>query len=270
MGRVSMRYGLVMLLVAMTMGWGEFIIDEPNGSTSSPPVSRPVFDTPSRGNSLDMLGSVNTFDALGRGVFAGKIALYEHGGIGFRFQVGIFDILDIGISEGIQNVIGVGDPIFFIPGAYAKLQIIKNLSRFHWAVGFDTFGYGRHSVIRDAGGSQDLLYGFYTVAGWKFPTWGSEDYLVLGMRFPLMPTSMRRWEALSFMGGVSLHLGRYLFTSVTIEHIYFSREYWERILPSLIVGLTPSENFELQVLFEYLNEINAFHRSLTFGYKTRF
>ncbi len=272
MGRIDMRrcwIGLGMFLTAML--WSEFVIDEPgSGGGSATPSSRPVFSGGGGGFAIDMLGTVNTFDSLGRGTFSGKVVLYENGGFGFRFQVGIFDVLDIGISEGIENVIGVGNPEFFIPGAYAKLQIIKNLSRFNWAVGFDTFGYGRRSLVVNENGTKDMLYGFYSVMGWKYPGFGSDDYLVIGMRVPLLPATMRRWEALSLVGGVSVHLGRYFFLSATVEHVYFAQEYWNRVLPTLLVGFMPSENFELQVLFEYLSEANAFHRSLIFGYKARF
>ncbi|MCX7882795.1 MAG: hypothetical protein N2314_06200 [Brevinematales bacterium] len=265
-----MRYRWFWILVVMrALAWGEFVIDEPGSGGKSPSSPRAVFGE-GGGFGIDMLGTVNTFDTLGRGVFAGKVALYEKGGFGFRFQVGIFDVLDIGISEGIENVIGVGNPEFFIPGAYAKLQIIKNLSRFHWAVGFDTFGYGRRSLVESESGTRDMLYGFYSVAGWKFWGLGSEDYVVLGLRVPLLPASMRRWEAVSLMGGVSMHLGKYFFLSATVEHVYFVQEYAQRLLPTLIVGFMPSENFELQVLFEYLSEVNAFHRSLIFGYRARF
>ncbi|MFN4216908.1 MAG: hypothetical protein ACK4HQ_05870 [Brevinematales bacterium] len=261
--------GMGMLITAML--WSEFVIDEPGSGGRMPTsTSQPVLSGGSGGFDIDMLGTVNTFDSLGRGFFSGKVVLYENGGFGFRFQVGIFDVLDIGISEGIENVVGVGNPEFFIPGAYAKLQIIKNLSRFNWTVGFDTFGYGRRSLVVNENGAKDMLYGFYSVMGWKYPGFGSEDYLVLGLRVPLLPATMRRWEALSLMGGVSGHLGRYFFFSATIEHVYFTQSYWDRVLPTFIVGFMPSENFELQVLFEYLSEMNAFHRSLVFGYRARF
>ncbi|URA10381.1 hypothetical protein [Thermospira aquatica] len=265
-----MRFGkLVCFLLVMGNMWGKFVIDEP-GAQNQAPVSRPVFGGGARGVSLDMLGSVNTFDALGRAVFGGKIFLYENGGFGLRFQVGIFDVVDIGISEGIENLIGVGNPQFFIPGAYVKLQIIKNLSGFSWAVGFDTFGYGRRTLFKRENGTEDMLYGFYSVAGWKFQGWGSQDYLLFGVRFPLLPAEMRALEALSLMGGISIHLGPYFFVSGTLEHLYFSEKYQNRFLPSLIAGFVPSENFELQVLFQYLTEEKAFHRSLSLGYKARF
>ncbi len=260
---------LAFFLVLAGSMWGEFVIDEP-GAQNTVPAARPVFGGGARGASLDMLGTLNTFDTLGRAVFGGKIVLYENGGFGLRFQVGIFDVLDIGISEGIENLIGVGNPQFFIPGAYAKLQIIKNLSGFHWAVGFDTFGYGRRALVRRENGTEDMLYGFYSVAGWKYRGWGSEDYIIFGVRFPLLPAEMRQIEALSLMGGISIHLGPYFFVSATLEHLYFSENYQNRLLPSLIAGFVPSENFELQVLFQYLSEENAFHRSLSLGYKARF
>lgn len=267
-----MRCGwLLGLFLSVSVMWGEFIIDEPtSGNRGTKASSGSLFGGSGRGFDLDMLGTLNTFDTLGRGVFSGKIILSENGGFGLRLQVGIFDVLDIGISESIENVIGVGNPVFYVPGAYLKLHIIKNLGRFHWAVGFDTFGYGRRSFVMNENGTRDMLYGFYTVAGWKFSGLGGEDYLIFGVRAPLLPTSFRRWETISFMGGISFHLGQYFFLSATVEHVYVAQEYWNRTLPTLVVGFVPSANFELQLLFEYLSEVNAFHRSLLFGYKARF
>lgn len=258
-------------LLLSGMMWAEFVIDEPAGrSGSSSTASSSFFDFDGKGTRLDMLGTVNTFDTLGRGVFTGRIMLYENGGFGFRFQVGIFDVLDIGVSESVENVIGVGNPQFFIPGAYIKLQILKDVFRFHWAVGFDTFGYGMRSLVISVDGSRDVLYGFYSVLGWKFRGLGSDDYLLFGVRVPLLPADMRKGEAVSLMGGISIHVGKYFFVCGTVEHVYFVSQYWPRILPSVVVGFSPSESFELQILFHYLSEMNSFSRSLLLGYKARF
>jgi hypothetical protein len=269
-----MKYfaSLFLTLAFFTASWAEFIIDEPSspGNNPQPQRASQSFFFSGGNQNLEFLGTVNTFDTLGKGTWSGKIFLYENGGFGFRFHVGIFDVLDIGISEGIENVIGMGNPEFFIPGAYAKLHIIKNLYHFNWTIGFDTFGYGERSLVVSSHGNRDMLYGFYTVCGWKWSGFGNNDYFLIGLRFPLLPTEMRRWDTVAAMAGVSFHLGQYFFVSATIEHLFFNTTLTNRVLPTLIAGFTPSQNFELQILFPYQSEANAFSRQLSLSYNSRF
>ncbi|MFN3660263.1 MAG: hypothetical protein ACK4TN_03375, partial [Brevinematales bacterium] len=58
--------GIGMLVTAML--WSEFVIDEPgSGRGISTSTSRPVLRG-GDGFDIDMLGTVNTFDSLGRGL----------------------------------------------------------------------------------------------------------------------------------------------------------------------------------------------------------
>jgi len=249
----------------------EFIIDEPpSGEKVKVPEQKSSYGVNSQGDGLKRIGSVPTPITFGKGEFYGEFSMYENGGIGTRFVVGIFDILEIGFTENIDHLIGSDSVGFNIPGAYLKLTILKNFRSFYWAIGFDSFGYGINASFVYPDGKCSTIYGFFTTFGWPYSFFGGKDFLSFGIRYPLLPVEAQNVSNSSLFLGLSISAPEYFSMGLTLENIYLSFDRGNRILPSLIFTLKPVREFIFNFILQYEFYSQRLNRILSIGYETKF
>ena len=246
----------------------DFVIDEPNGSqpqrinTPSPMVSG--------AHRLISIGSVPTPNSPVRGKFYGNCTMYDAGGVNFRLIVGIFDMLGIGITENIDGLIGSDGVNLNIPGAYVKLNIIRDLNNFNLAVGFDSFAYGRNGSFIVTNSRPYSMYGFYTAAGWHYSVFGGPDEFTFGFRIPLLPNEFRDITNTSVFMGATIIVPRFITFGFTLENFYLTLNRFDQILPSFIFTLTPTPEFTVSVVLQYEFYTQRLNRILTLGYEALF
>ncbi len=249
----------------------EFIIDEPE-STQSAQKSE---ETKNSGNMrnysrlMKKIGAIQTPETFSKGELFGEIVMYEEGGINTRFVVGIFDIFEIGFTENFDALIGSGNPVVNIPGAYMKLTILRNFKSIYWAIGFDSFAYGKNGkYISDDRSS--TVYGIFTTLGWPYSFFGGSDFFIFGLRYPLLPVEAQNPTNSSIYFGLSFSAIDYFSLGLTLENIYLSFDRSERILPSMIVTLKPVKEFSFSFVLQYEFYSQRINRILTVGYNTSF
>lgn len=246
----------------------DFVIDEPNGSqpprvnTPSPPIYG--------ANRLISIGSIPTPNGPVRGKFYGSCTMYDAGGVNFRLIVGIFDMLAIGITENIDGLIGSDNVNLNIPGAYVKLNIIRDLNNFNLAVGFDSFAHGRNGSFIVTNSRPYSMYGFYSAAGWHYSVFGGPDEFTFGVRIPLLPNEFRDITNTSAFAGATIIIPRVMMFGFTLENFYLTLNRFDQILPSLIVSFTPTPEFYVSVELQYEFSTQILNRILTLGYEALF
>lgn len=262
----------VLILSAVPAFADDFIIDEPGGSSS--PQPRPALPAPSYGmNRPVSIGSVPTPNSPARGRFYGDTVLYETGGVHLRMVVGIFDVLGIGITENVDGLIGSGDVYLNIPGAYVKLQAIRNWNNFNLSLGFDSFAFGNGGslVVSNTDSSRPYtIYGFYAVGGWPYSAFGGPDEFSFGFRIPLLPNEFRDIANTSLFFGATLMIPRYIGLGFTLENIYLTMDRPDRILPSVIVTFMPAPQFKASLILQYDFFLNRLNRILSVGTEAMF
>jgi hypothetical protein len=267
----------------------DFVIDEPGSSSSSSPSVKPSTppnapaytpvqkgSTPSPGASgggnVTAIGSVPTTDTLGRAKFDIGFAMYDNGGMNTKLMVGIFDVLDIGISENVDGLIGSGNANLNIPGACIKITIIKDLNNFNWGLGFDSFAYGRNGsyIPPDTNVNSSTIYGFYTSAGFRYSLFGYNDFFSYGIRVPLLPSEFRELSNTSLFLGATAAVSPYFCFGFTLENFYLNFTRSDRILPSFLVNFMPSPQFRLSIILQYESYSGKLNRILSLGYVASF
>ena len=179
--------------------------------------------------------------------------MYDGGGFNTRFQVGLFDIFDLGVSENFDGLIGSGDINVNIPGAAMKLTVLKDFYNFNWAVGFDSFAYGRNGTYystNNSTNSASTIYGFYTVGGFRYSMFGGNDFFSFGLRFPLLPEGFRDIRNTSLFMAFTLSAQRYFSAGIGLENMYLSFDRGDRILPTLSLNLNPIPDFRCSLILQ--------------------
>ncbi len=251
----------------------DFVIDEPSSpgqsqnqqsqsSLNSVPVNPASY-------SQSAIGSVPTPDTIGKNKFSSEIAMYDNGGINTRLIVGILDILDIGISENFDGMIGYDKINVNIPSAYIKFTLLKNYHNFDLAAGFDSFAYGKDGTYFSTNGTSSTIYGFYTSAGWHYSLLGGNDTFTFGLRFPLLPSDFRDFANTSIFAGASAWVSSYFTLGLTLENWYVGKNS-NLIFPSLIISFTPVQQFKVSIIGQYEIYSSTLNRIITMGYMTSF
>lgn len=265
----------ILLIFLSNIYADDFIIDEPQSSTpqnkvEETPKQKPKLSRVNSSKTLKKIGSVQTPITFSKGEFYGELGMYENGGINTRFVVGIFDIFEIGFTENLDNLIGSGDIVVNIPGAYMKLNILNNFKTFYWAIGFDNTAYGKNGTYFFENGKSATIYSIFTTMGWSYSLFGGNDFFAFGVRYPLLPIEAQNPTNSSLFLGASLSAANYFTLGLTIENIYLSFDRGDRILPSLIFSLKPVEEFTFNFVFQYEFYSQRVNRILTVGYNTSF
>jgi len=254
----------------------DFIIDEPGGASSNVSSSPPPKNTSNppvvSGNSLFSIGSVPIPTGLGRGNFFGQFLMYDNGGVNAKFVVGVWDAIDIGISENLDGLIGSGNVNVNIPGAYLKVTLLKDLDNFNWAIGFDNFIYGSEGTYfpTNTNEAPSTIYGFYTAAGWHYSLIGGNDVLSVGLRFPLLPDEERNVTNMSIFAGATISAPQYISVGFTIENFFFDVNRMEYILPSLIFNFNPTPPFNISLMLQYDFSVSKLIRIFSLSYEAGF
>lgn len=260
-------YILIILILLFNNLWSiDFEIDDPIEKKNPNKIKFQVGvpQTPT------YIGSVPTPETLSRGKFLGSITIYDKGGINGRLLVGIFEILDIGISENFDQLIGSGQVFVNIPSAYIKITFLKDNPIFGLAIGFDNFILG---IDDDFIYGQELFsstYGFWITSGWKYSIFGQNDITCFGIRIPLLPDRKRDITNTSVFLGTSVGLSKYLSLGLTVENIYFNILRFNKILPSLIINFVPSEWFIISLILQYNYDKNSINRIISLAYNNSF
>ncbi len=268
---------LFFVSLSLTAFGDDFIIDDQNSSSSvsssaanSSPVSKNSF-IPS-GKTINSIGSVPAPAGLEKGSVYGQFTMYDSGGINSRLIIGILDAVNIGISENLDSLIGSGTVNVNIPGAYVKLTLIKDLNNFNWAMGFDSFAYGRAGTYYPTNDNYppSTIYGYYTAAGWNYSLFGGNDVLTAGLRIPLLPAEERAFSNTSFFIGATISAPQYFMFAFTLENIFidFSRPAY--LLPSFIFSVTPTPPFYISLIFQYDFSESKLIRILSLSYEAGF
>ncbi|MCX7821302.1 MAG: hypothetical protein N2258_06465 [Brevinematales bacterium] len=266
---------LFLIILLSNIYSDDFIIDEPQSSSQPKKVEETTkqktkLNNVSSSRNLKKIGSVQTPITFSKGEFYGELGMYENGGINTRFVVGIFDIFEIGFTENLDNLIGSGDIVVNIPGAYMKLNILNNFKTFYWSIGFDNTAYGKNGTYFFENGKSATIYSIFTSMGWSYSLFGGSDFLVFGIRYPLLPIESQNPTNSSFFVGCSLSAANYFTLGLTFENIYLSFDRGDRVLPSIIFSLKPVEEFTFNFVFQYEFYSQRVNRILTVGYNTSF
>lgn len=264
-----MKKALVALLFSLSVqAFGDdFVIDEPNGSSST--VRNPVSVLPNM-NRLISIGSVPTPNCPARGKFYGDCVMYDSGGVGIRLIVGIFDVLGIGITENIDGLIGSDGVNLNIPGAYVKLNLIRDWNHFNLALGFDNFAYGKNGSFIVTNSRPYSMYGFYAAGGWHYSVFGGADEFTFGLRIPLLPNEFRDITNTTLFLGTTIVIPNYISFGFTLENFYLTMNRFDQILPSLIVSFAPSSQFKISIVLQYEFYTQKLNRILSLGYEALF
>jgi hypothetical protein len=243
----------------------DFVVDEPS---SSQPVS---IRSPIANSAPAAIGSVPTAESFGRGHFYTDFILYENGGVKSSVIVGVFDMLALGISENFDGLIGSGDVNVNIPGAYIRINILRDFNHLFWAIGFDSFVYGKNGTYFGTNNQRPAtIYGFYTALSWRYSAFGGNDVVSTGLRFPLLPAEARDLTNTSLFFGISVALSPFFMLGFTLENFYLSFSRPEQILPSLIVSFVPTPPFKVMIVFQYEFYSGKLNRILSLNYDASF
>ncbi len=239
-------FWLVFLCFSFIMaGAQDFIIDEPSSYSTPKPVS-----SPQASKSLPYLGSIPTPDNFRQGELFSEFLMYDHGGVGLRLNVGIFNILSIGVAENFDHVIG-SDPIHVnIPSAYLKFSFYEPGNRLNFAFGFDSFAYGLNGSYIAPDNVSSTMYGFYFTTGKSYTVFGARNIFSAGLRIPLLPSDFRNITNSTLFLGASLG-GKMFKTAFTLENIYLNFSRPSSILPSLLFRFSPISGFEMGLTLQY-------------------
>ncbi len=278
-----MKWGIVFLFLVLLFLQAfsdDFIIDDPNNTTASSSSSSSTVSTYSpqkspytpSGKNLTSIGSVPTPNGLERGAIYGEFTMYDNGGVNARFLVGIMDAISIGISENLDSLIGSGDINVNIPGAYVKLTIINDLNNFNWALGFDSFAYGKEGTYFSTNSNVKpaTIYGFYSAVGWHYSAFGGKDIFSAGIRWPLLPAEVNNFNNVTLFFGATLNAPQYFTFALTLENLYVNFSHSEQILPSIIFSLYPNPPFKISLILQYDFSISKLNRILSLSYETGF
>ncbi len=251
----------------------DFIIDEPYSGEKTENTTREQTKVKTTGkisqDTIKKIGSVQTPATYSKGEFYGELGMYENGGINTRFVVGIFDIFEIGFTENFDALIGSGDIVVHIPGAYMKLNILNNFRTFYWSIGFDNTAYGKNGTYFFDNKSA-TMYCIFTTMGWSYSLFGGNDFFVFGLRYPLLPIEAQNPTNSSLFCGLSISAQKYFTFGLTLENLYLSFDRPNYILPSMILSLKPVSEFTFNVVFQYEFYSQRVNRILTVGYNTAF
>jgi len=267
---------LVFCLFTLYVMADDFVIDEPGGGTSSSSSYSPPQNetrqprTDFSGYRFHSIGSVPSPYGLPRGCFDFGFTFYDSGGVNARFIVGIMDMITIGISENLDGLIGQGKVNVNIPGAYVKLNIIRDLNNFNWALGFDNFAYGKGGSYLSTNEIPSTIYGFYNVVGWGYSALGGNDVFTLGFRIPLLPAEVRNFTNTSLILGATMAIPKYITFAFTIENIYIDFTRSDSILPSFMAILSLSPPFKISLILQYDFTISQLNRILSLSYESCF
>lgn len=256
---------IILSFICLIPGFSdEFIIDEPGyhkNSSSTPPSAGP-------GESMPYIGSVPTPDNFKQGTLYSEFMMYDGGGVGLRLNVGIFNILSIGVSENFDHVVG-SDPVHLnIPSAYLKFSLFESRNRFNYAFGFDSFAYGSNGSYVAPDGTSSTMYGFYFTTGKSYRIFGARNMFTLGLRVPLLPSSFRNiTNSTLFMAAT---LGSPVFKAgFLLENVYLNFTRASSILPSVLFRFSPVSGFELGLTLQYQIYNDLVNRIFNLSYTTR-
>lgn len=254
---------LILLLAVFPLHADDFVIDEPGSSdhkSREPGISRVLPGS---------IGSVQTPATLARGRITGEFVFYDGGGIHTRLMVGLFDMLSIGVSENLGNVIG-GQPLQFnIPGAYLEAGIIQS-GNFMLSAGFDSQAYGKKGMIAQTNGLAATIYGFFISAGWEFRLFKGRDMITVGLRYPLFPFEISTASNTSLCFGIQAALTDQLEAGFTLENLVFDMTRLSSSLPTLLLSYVPVPDFKLTVLFQYEFDTGSLNRILGLTWSAHF
>jgi hypothetical protein len=239
----------------------DFVIDEPSyhNSSSSSQVSSSA--------AIPYIGSVPTPDNFTRGALYSEFLMYDGGGVGLRLNVGIFDILSIGVAENFDHVIGTQPIHLNIPSAYIKFSFYEPRQKFNYAFGFDSFAYGSNGSYLGPDGLPGTMYGFYFTTGRSYTVFRSRNIFSMGVRVPVLPNDFRNFTNSSLFMGATLG-GKYIKTAFTLENIYINFSRPSSILPSLLVRFYPVNGFEMGLTLQYQLYNDIVNRIFNLSYTT--
>lgn len=266
---------LIFFLTLSVYSFGDdFVIDEPNSGSHNSQPSPPTTRSPSYSSDrvIQSIGSVPTPFSLSRSKVFGEFAMYDSGGITARFVVGLFDIIDIGLSENLDGLIGSGDVNVNIPSAFLKVTILKNINNFSWGFGFDTFAYGKNGTYYSTNTNVKpaTIYGFYTSCAWNYSVFGGNDIFTIGLRSPLLPSDFRDIANSSLYLGATISAPNTFILGLTLENLYLSMNRGDRILPSVIFTLLPVPQFKFNFIVQYEFYSQKVNRIVSLGYENNF
>ncbi len=262
---------LLLLLSSFCFG-DDFIIDEPNSKTSNQQAFPSLNNTPpAMGSSrLTSIGSVLTPDSMPKSSFSTEFTIYDGGGVTTRLLVGVIDIFSIGVSENFDGLIGSSNVNVNIPGAYVKFNLLKDFNNFNWAIGFDSFAYGKNGTYYSTNNSPSTIYGFYSTSGFRYSLFGGSDIFVFGFRIPLLPSDFRDLSNTSLFAGATAWVSSYFVLGLTLENWYVATKKFDQILPSFIVTFLPSSQFKLSFALQYQFYSSSLNRVINLGYDSSF
>lgn len=254
-------FWLILLVCCVSAAHSEeFIIDEP-GSYYSP---QPKKASPSR-DSLPYLGSLPTPDNFRQGQYYSEFLMYDQGGVGIRLNVGVFNILSIGVAENFDHVIG-SEPIHVnLPSAYIRFSFWEPVNHLNYAFGFDSFAYGSNGSYTGPDGLSSTMYGFYFTLGKSYQVFSARNMFTAGLRVPLLPAGFRHITNSSVFLGATLG-SRVFKTGLTLENLYLNFSRPASILPSLLFRFSPIQGFEMGLTLQYQISDNRVNRIFNLSY----
>ncbi len=162
-----------------------------------------------------------------------------------KYGVGAHKIINFGITEYINNLIGVGDVSLEIPNAFVKIRFTDLPDDSHnVAFGFDSFYNGALSPFNQK------IYGVYLVYTYGF-NFDNEyisgpQLLSFGIRYPIIYES----GEVNIFGSLYFNLFEHFNLGFEVSNIHFARQFGYHFILSNILTFKPSEEFSIDLNFQ--------------------
>lgn len=185
---------------------------------------------------------------IGKGAYQVGLLAYDSGGIELKAAVGLHDMIFLGASFDIENLIGKETPKPNIPGVIIRFKFTDGPER--WpisiALGYDSFycgREGRRTVGTDS--YNEVTYGPYLVFTKPVYILDYEQYISFGLRLPVQPYFDE--NDISYFLSFDVPLGRFFTIKAEMERVFWNFSRFNQWLFNFGVRFTYLE----QLAFEF-------------------
>ena len=207
---------------------------------------------------------------LEQGEYSVETFFYKDGGILFKFGVGAHKIINLGVIEYIDNLLGNKGMRWVIPNAFAKIRFTDLPDDSHnVALGFDTFYNGSLTPFNEK------IYGLYLVYTYGF-NFGNEhisgpQLVSIGIRYPLIYEKGN----VNVFASIFFNLFDYFNIGLEIHNVHFTEQYKYHFILNNILLFRVTEEFQISLnfqlgLLENTNSKFEFSREIRLVYQNFF
>ncbi|MBU1077644.1 MAG: hypothetical protein KKH98_10150 [Spirochaetes bacterium] len=220
---------------------------------------------------------IPTASTILRGYYNIDFLTYGGGGIQVRLAIGLTDRIMLGIIEDVGGAIGTEKTDWNIPGVMAKINIIyPDSESMGLAIGYDSLLNGEYGKVYNNQISDDLVYGFYIALSKAIVLFSGEQFMHLGIRFPVLPNEAREnGDNISLYTGLNIIFTPELMLMGELENFYLNKNRNKEIIYNAGLKYAFSEFLNIGLYFQYtssreINPTDRPSRSLCIEYQNIF